>query len=192
MTLDTCKLMAGSPLAIIPNRLYKAMERMDSISQQRSKYRRTGSQSTLPTLEDATGAITDVSDASFMSIFSRDANRVLKCLYLYRDQYCHEVFIMDVHDSMEDVLEQVSRQDRSRLETAMRIQEENGRYRHHEFNTRRVWNLEDWCSSTSRNGVVRNYPEDSSSQDYVNVCNVLMTSRFENIRRASKDPIVVA
>lgn len=52
-----------------------------------------------------------------------------------------------------------------------------------------MWNLEDWCTSTSRAGVVRNYPEDSSSEDYVNVCNVLMTSKFENVRRASPDPL---
>ena len=188
-TYDTCKLMAGTPLAMIPNRLYKAMERMDNLSHQRTKYRKTGSQSSIPTLEEATGASTDTSEASLMSIYSREANRVLKCLYLYRDQYCHEIFLMDIHDCMEDVLQQVSRQDRSRLETALMVQEENGRYRHYEYNTRRVWNLEDWCTSTSRAGVVRNYPEDSSSEDYVNVCNVLMTSKFENVRRASPDPL---
>ena len=73
---------------------------------------------------------------------------------------------------------------RIRIRNILEVQSEGTSKRYHEFATRRVYDLAAWAKKAKRSSVISYYPQNSSTEDYVNLMTKLMTARHENVRAA--------
>ena len=191
--METLKLLAGSPVIMMPKRLFDSIDRMKHVTIEQNTGRqdldRRYRDRRAPTLEDLTSPWTDQSETPFFSIYSRDGNRKLKICWLHRDQYTSEFLLYDEDEELEDIIPHVAPEEAKRIQRILHLYKlSHGLTIHIEW-SRRLFCLEDWVAKTSKYGIVRNYPKEESPRDYVFVARDQMTSRHENVRRASVKPL---
>ena len=180
-TYESMKLMAGCPTVMLPDDMFKKLERARYPPKSRN---RPQDRPRRVTMEELYNPRYDMTEIPLYKVWSTEANTEVKCLMTHRDQICYELLIYEKGEKMEDILSSMSQQDEEGIRNIMEVQKEGEMKQFHESSSRRVYDLFSWAKKTNKTSSTARFPEDSSPEKYSHVMSDLMTNRFTNTRNS--------